>query len=310
MDVPDQKTTPEKSGLPPAATRRDVNGLPVATVIFVLAVCMIAAANLDAPALWFSDNDDLLEATFCYQVMTSVNSLLHWNTYRLSTAYMHLASCYSRLGRLTEAAHSSLQARNVMASLPGDRTAALSVLDAQRADYLRKGKDYAGAEALLKKAVEQLAKATINNPSAKAYTLSILLDTYMSQHKYADAEQIAQELVPVDDQLELELNMPAYGGRERLVELYCKTDRRQKAEEAAKEGVNMGVLSHNALAEAEAHDSLGRAYLSSGGVASAATEFDLAVKNLGRKYGQNDRKVATWRARYDQMLLDKNPFPE
>src|SRR6516162_4071996 len=120
---------------------------------------MIAAANMDVPAQWFSENDNLLEATLCYQAMTSINSLLRFNTYRLSNAYMHLASCYSRLGRLTEAAHSSLQARDVMASLPGDRTTALSVLDAQRADYLRKSKDYAGAEELLKKAVETLDKS-------------------------------------------------------------------------------------------------------------------------------------------------------
>jgi tetratricopeptide (TPR) repeat protein len=282
----------------------------VKTIIIVSTICFFAAANLDVPAEWLSKHDNLLEAIYCYQIMTSTCSLLGSKSWRVGTAYTRLASCYSRMGRNQEAIFAGKQARAIMSQLMGEQSSNVCLLDAELAEWMTRGKDYTGAEKLLKSTLQDIDRVKPANPAVRAYALSVLLDTYMEQQDYAKAEEIAGLLIPVDEEAQRTARQGTYGSRQRLVETYCRTKRLALAEQTAKDGLVFADQLGEPMSQCDAHDSLGRVRLAQGQVDDARREFDQAINYLQTSAGANDNKVALWKAHYQQMLEDKNPYPD
>jgi tetratricopeptide (TPR) repeat protein len=278
-------------------------------VIIASIVVLFGSMNLDVPAQYLSSHDDLLEASFCYQIMTAVTTMTGVHDWRLSNAWSQLASCYSRLGRDKDAVAASRQARKVIEKMYSQDNPNVALADAQIGQYLCRAKDYAGAEVVLKQAWTQLSNDKTATSASKAYVLSMLVDTYMGAKNYAAAEPLAKQLVALDDELSAG-KTTGYGGRISLSELYCRTGRVADADETARTALRLAQTAKDTQDETTAHDSLGRVLLTAGRSQDAKSEFDAAVGCLAVRYGKRSDRVLSWRARYEQMLKDKIAFPE
>jgi tetratricopeptide (TPR) repeat protein len=278
-------------------------------IIIASIICLFASMNLDVPAGYLSSHDDLLEAAFCYQIMTAVNTMVGVRDWRLATAWSQLANCYSRLGRDKDAVAASRQARKIIAKIYSETNVNVAIADAQIGQFLCRDKDYVAAEEVLKHSLKQLENDKTATAASKAYVLSNLVDTYMGAKKYADAEPLAKQLVALDDELSA-VKTKGYGGRTSLAELYCRTGRIAEADEVARTALTLSQTDKDMHDETTAHDSLGRVLLCAGRSQDAKSEFDAAVACLAVRYGKTADRVLSWRARYEQMLKDKIAFPE
>lgn len=290
--------------------KRVAPGAAIKTVAIVTVACLIAACNLDVAADWFAKDGHALEATYCYQVMTSIHGILGVDNWRACTAWSRLATCYWQLDRNHDAVYAAKRARLLMAKLTGDPSTNTCMLDAQVADAMSRAKKYAEAEKLLNSALADLDKLQAGDTPARAYVLSTMTKCLMQQKKFDEAEKFAKQLAPVDDALMKQGRDTSYGGRTKLAEIYCRTNKHDLATESALAQLKLACDLGTPLEQASAHDCLARVYLARGNDQSAKSEFDQAVQAVERHYGKGHEEVPYWRARYDSMLKDKKPFPD
>lgn len=272
----------------------------------VSALLMLVCINLDTAGQWFVQQDNLLEGMYCYQLMIAADSMLGLRDWRLSNAWTNLSRCYAKLGRNADAVFAGRQARDLMCSLTGEDSINVCLLDAQLAESLANNGQYAEAEHLLKADLSQLPAMNRQVPLAKAYVLRLLTDAYMDERKFDLAEQSAEELVPIDDQLQKDLNVNTFGPREKLVDIYCQTGRLDLARRLAIDTVRLSETLNNPLSQAAAHDSLARVHLHAAEKEEARREFDRALELLAKGYGPNDQHVSYWRGKYQTMMKEKD----
>jgi tetratricopeptide (TPR) repeat protein len=271
---------------------------------------MLTCLNLDGPGQWFLQQDNLLEAMYCYQMMTATQTLLGFRDWRLSTAWTNLSQCYSKLGRKSDAVFAERQARDLMCALTGEDSVNVCLLDAELAESMVRNGETAEAERLLRVSLSQVSRLKEPAPLAKAYILRTLIDTYIEERKYQQALECTLQLIPLDDGLQQSISINTFGARSKLVEIYCLTGRLAEAESLARQTVKQYEPLDNSLTKACAHDSLARVLVLLGKTEDARREFDATIALLSKGYGPADQKVAYWRARYDKILTEKKPYSD
>ncbi len=253
------------------------------------------------------EDGSLVAAVNCYEMMTSIESVLGVRSVRLANAFTDLSVCYARQKRMLDAQRAQERAIALQKELNGSSDRHVVVLTANLGSYKSKGKDYAGADKVFKAALAQADSHSPPNPYTIGFTLNAMVESYIAQHRWADAEIMANRLVGVDDTLLSSGYYPFYA-KESLAEIHARTGRFEEAEKEAKDALTRtGVADKIILVPA--YEALGKVLIMQGKPDVAAAQFNLAMDILLEKYGKGD-KTQYWRARYDQMLKEKDPFKE
>jgi tetratricopeptide (TPR) repeat protein len=284
-------------------------GVPaiIGIVLGVSFLGIIVVANLDHAGKACSDDGSLLAGIGCYEMMTSIESVLGVRSERLANAYTDLSLCYSKQTRMQDAMRAQEKSIEIQRELNGPDHPLVLVLTANLAGYKSKAQDYAGAEKILKDTLVRAEQHVPANPYTVGFVLNSLVDTYMAQHRWADAEAIAKRLAVVDDTLVAQGLYPFYG-KESLAEIYARTGKLAEAESEARSALARANVSDRAIS-VPSHEVLAKVLLLKGKPDEAKGEFDAAMAFLVKKYGDCE-KTQYWRARYDHFLQQKDPFKE
>jgi tetratricopeptide (TPR) repeat protein len=249
----------------------------------------------------------MVAAVRCFEVMISIESLLGVRSERLANAYTDLSLCYSAQSRMPEAMQAQEKAIDMQRELTGPSNPLVLVLTANLAVYKSKAKDYVGAQKLLKELLVQAEQRVPPNAYSVGFVLNALVDSYMAQEHWAEAEEAARRLASVDDTL-LAQGLYPFGGSASLAELYARTGRFAEAELAARSAVALTPVKDRAVT-VPGHEILGKVLIAEGRPLEAKKEFDQALALLTEKYGDCER-TQYWRARHEHLLKLTNPFQE
>jgi tetratricopeptide (TPR) repeat protein len=284
----------------------------IAVVITLVVMTAIwGGANLDRLGRWFMREDHVIEAIYCYEMMISLSSLFNSGAeYRKLSALDDLADCYERMERYDDAIKTETRARNLVLQLEGGNSSNLCLANAHIAQFMLDKKDYAAAELQLAQTLSAANKLSPPSPWVKAYAMSVLMDTYLKQKKYADAERVGLLILPLEDRMVRETTYSGYDTRLRLARIYCETNRLPEAEQTARDALAVAETVPRPFVKAAAYDVLGRVYAFEGKRDGARQQFDQAAKLIMQSVGAKTEKALYWRARFDKELNQKNPFGE
>ena len=265
-------------------------------------------ANLDLAGKYFMTEGNLIEAISCFEMMTSIEGFLGVRDLRLADAWTDLSLAYSRVPRLRDAIRAQIQAINLRREILGDDHPTVMTLTANLAGYKSLNKDYADAERDLKGTLVLQERAGQREVVSEGFILRTLLDTYIAEKKYQEAENTAEKLILIDDQLMTDRRF-SYDGREKLATIYCKTNRLVQAEPLVRESMALKRknLDPDAGGLIYAHEMLARVLLANGRKDEAQQEIDQALKLIEAKYGKKDEHVMYWKARYAQIQSAADP---
>jgi tetratricopeptide (TPR) repeat protein len=294
---------------PPAPAKKRPSSPPVGVVLVTFIAAIAFISNLDwLGKQWYGDGS-LIPSICCFEVFTGIESVLGVKSERLASAYAELAHAYSKVPRYRDAIRAEQRAIDMRAELLGPRDPNVLILKAHVGEFMAQKKEYAQADKYLADALKEANENTPPEPVSAAYLFEAQAKSYMMQKRWNEAEQTAEQIVPIDDLL-LAKNRNPFDGRELLAEICAKSGRYADAVKWARESLDAKerYLKDSNIALALAHETLGKVYVSAKQQSDAKAEFQKALPLLEAEYGAKSERCQYWRSRYDHLMNESDPF--
>lgn len=305
-DIPEVPVT-QPTEPPPRKRTTDVAGVIAIASVLIIGV----VSNLDWVAKnWYKDGS-LDPSLKCWEMFTSIQSVLGVQNERLADAWDDLAHGYSKVPRFADAINAQKQGLALREKLSGAKDPMVLARRARIGEYLSKQKKYSEAEAYLSQLMKDVDSMNPRNDVNRGYVLEAQARCALEQKKWSDAEKYARELTLVDDTLANQDRI-GFDARELLAEVYAKSGRLPEAEVVANESVLLKdrQAKSNPVTLAIAHETLAKVLICSKRKDDAKTHFKSAMGLLEQKYGTTSEMVQYWRARYDHLLDESDPFSQ
>lgn len=292
-----------------ASEKKKQAGPPVGVVLVTFIGAIIFISNLDwIGKQWYQDGS-LIPSISCFEVFTSIESVLGVRSERLATAYADLAHVYSKVPRYRDAIRAEERAIEMRSQLLGPRDPNVLILKAHVGEFMAQQKQFVQAEKYLQDALKEANENTPPEPVSAAYLFEAQAKSYILQQKWKEAEEAAQQIVPIDDLLLAKGRNP-FDGRELLAEIYAKSGRNDEAVRVAEESLatKEKKLKDSNIALALGHETLGKVYIVAKQQSEAKSQFQSAMQLLEKEYGAKSERCHYWRSRYDHLLTELQPF--
>jgi tetratricopeptide (TPR) repeat protein len=243
----------------------------------------------------------------------SIESVLGVKSERLADAYADLAWAYSKVPRYRDAIQAENQAIALRSELlkDGAKDPNVLILKAHVGEFLAKDKQYTRADKYLADTLAVANESQSPEPVSKAYILEAMAKSFIMQKKWNQAEQVALQIVPIDDRL-LAAGRTCFDGRELVAEIYARSGKWDDAIKQAYDSLdakNQHKDSNN-VSLAIAYETVGKVLVSANQRDAARGEFDKALELLKKEYGAKSEKVSYWGARYKHLLNERDPFDQ
>lgn len=292
---------------PPRVRSQRVAGVLIAVPLMAI----IAISNLDVLARSWYQEGSLLPSIFCYELFTSFESLLGVQNERLASAWNELANAYSKVPRYKDAIKAAEQSIQIRESLGVDYRPRVLMMKAHIGEYLYKDRRFAEADKILAEALKENEQSKQPEPISRGYILESQAKSFMEQKRWDEALTAASQLLPIDTEL-MEQKRLCFDGRELLAEIQAKSGNLPEAERLAKESIELKdkIKDDGAgtVSLALAHETLGKVLICSHQKDAAQREFKSAMTLLEKEYGSTSERVQYWRARYQHLLNEQDPF--
>jgi tetratricopeptide (TPR) repeat protein len=298
-DVVTVQTAPKKKSSRP----------PVGAVLITFIAAITFISNLDwLGKQWYQDGS-LIPAICCFEVFTSIESVLGVRNDRLAAAFAELAHAYSKVPRYRDAVRAEQQAIELRTQLSGPRDPNVLILKAHTGEFMAQQKQFGQADKYLTETLKEANAAHPPEPISKAYILEAQAKSYMLQKRWDEAEAAAKEIIPIDDNL-LAASRTPFDGRELLAEIYAKSGQSDAALRSAKDSLDakQRQLKDSNISLALAHETLGKIYVLAKQPDEAKGQFKEAMQYLQKEYGTTGERIQYWHSRYDHLLTDGEPF--
>jgi hypothetical protein len=292
-----------------APPKKKPSGPPVGVVVVTFIAVITFVSNLDwLGKQWYQDGS-LIPSIYCFEVFTSIESVLGVKSERLASAFAELAHAYSKVPRYRDAVRAEQQAIDLRTQLSGPRDPNVLILKAHTGEFLAQQKQFEQADKYLAETLKEANAAHPPEPISKAYILEAQAKSFLLQKRWTEAEESAKEMIPIDDNL-LAASRTPFDGRELLAEIYAKSGRSDDALQSAYASLDAKErhLKDSNISLALAHETLGKIYVLAKQQDGAKGEFKQAMQYLEKEYGKTSERIQYWRSRYDHLLNESEPF--
>lgn len=284
----------------------------VVGVVIVAGIVLIGVvSNLDWIAKQWYREGSFDPSLKCWELFTSIESVLGVQNERLADAWDDLSHAYSKVPRYADAVRAQEQGLELRTNLGGKSDPMVLARRARIGEYLSKQKKYHEAEQYLANLMKDVDALNPPNSVCLGYVLEAQAKCAMDQKHWDDAENSARQLEVIDDLLQAS-DRVGFDAREMLAEIYAKAGKLPEAEQVANDSLSVKKknIDSNPISVALAHETLGKVLVCSKRKDEAKSHFKTAMALIEKKYGSTSEQVQYWRARYDHLLEESDPFSQ